>query len=90
MRLRSRRGRLEGVAFLTEDVAPGSLFLPFVRLKESAANWLTNDACDEASRVPEFKVCAVALERAGDPQEWRHADGASGRARRRGKRRQYA
>ena len=90
VQVRSRRGRLEGVAFLTEDVAPGSLFLPFVRLKESAANWLTNDAYDEVSRIPEFKVCAVALERAGDPQEWRHADGPSGKARRRGKRRQYS
>ena len=88
VQLRTRRGRLEGVAFLTEDVALGSLFVPFVRLKDSAANWLTNNVYDATARIPEFKVCAVALERAGDPQEWRHSDG-SGRKRRRGKRRQY-
>jgi len=66
-------------------VAPGSVFVPFVRLKESAANWLTNNVYDERSRIPEYKVCAVTVERAGDPLEWRHGD----RTRRRGKRRQY-
>ncbi|MDE2640894.1 MAG: formate dehydrogenase subunit alpha, partial [Chloroflexota bacterium] len=44
VQVRSRRGRLEGVAFLTEDVAPGALFVPFVRLRESAANWRTHRA----------------------------------------------
>ena len=81
--VRSRRGRLEGVAFVTDDVAPGSLFVPFVRLKESAANWLTNNVYDAVARIPEFKVSAVMVERAADPQEWRHTDG------RRGKRKQY-
>ncbi len=81
----SRRGRLEGVGFITEDVAEGSVFVPFVRLAESAANWLTNNVYDEVARIPEYKVCAVAVERAGDPSEWRHSD-ARGK---RGKRRQY-
>ena len=81
----SRRGRLEGVSFVTEDVAEGSVFLPFVRLADSAANWLTNNAYDEVARIPEYKVCAVAVERAAQPSEWRHS-GANGR---RGKRRQY-
>ena len=66
-------------------MAAGSIFVPFVRLKESAANWLTNNVYDETSRIPEFKVCAVSVERAGDPQEWRHGDGS----RQRGKRKQY-
>ena len=83
--LASRRGRLEGVAFVTDDVSEGSVFVPFVRLRESAANWLTNNVYDETSRIPEFKVCAVSVGRAGDPSEWRHGDGQ----RRRGKRRQY-
>ena len=81
----SRRGRLEGVSFVTEDVAEGSIFVPFVRLADSAANWLTNNAYDEVARIPEYKVCAVAVERAAEPSEWRHS-GATGR---RGKRRQY-
>ena len=80
----SRRGRLEGVAFVTEDVAPGSVFIPFVRLKESAANWLTNNVYDPTARIPEYKVCAVRVERAGEPAEWRRAT-----RDRKGKRRQY-
>ena len=82
VRLRSRRGSLEAVAFVTSDVAPGSVFVPFVRLRESAANWLTNNVYDEQARIPEYKVCAVALERAADPAEWR-------RGRKRGKTSQY-
>ena len=78
----SRRGRLEGVAFVTDDVAAGSIFVPFVRLQQSAANWLTNNVFDEQARIPEYKVCAVAVERVADAKEWR-------RDRKRGKRRQY-
>ena len=78
----SRRGRIEAVSFVTEDVAEGSVFVPFVRLRDSAANWLTNNVYDEQARIPEFKVCAVAVERAANPSEWRR-DG------KRGKRRQY-
>ncbi|MXV79909.1 MAG: formate dehydrogenase subunit alpha [Chloroflexi bacterium] len=87
----SRRGRLEGVSFITEDVAEGSVFVPFVRLAESAANWLTNNVYDEVARIPEYKVCAVAVERAGEPSEWRHSgpDGNGRKRGRRGKRRQY-
>ena len=82
VRVRSRRGSLEAVAFVTADVASGSVFVPFVRLRESAANWLTNNVYDDQARIPEYKVCAVALERAADPAEWR-------RGRKRGKTAQY-
>ena len=37
---------------------------PFVKLEESAANFLTNSAHDPSARIPEYKVCAVRLERA--------------------------
>ena len=30
---------------------------------EMAVNLLTNDALDSVARIPEFKVCAVAIER---------------------------
>ncbi len=88
VRVASRRGRLEGVCFVTEDVAEGSVFVPFVRLAESAANWLTNNVYDDVARIPEYKVCAVAVERAADPDEWGRA-GAHGKRSKRGKRRQY-
>ncbi|WP_192498014.1 formate dehydrogenase subunit alpha [Tepidiforma bonchosmolovskayae] len=61
--VRSRRGRLTGRAIVTDAVRAGSVFVPFVKLRESAANFLTNNAYDEPSRIPEYKVCAVRVEK---------------------------
>jgi assimilatory nitrate reductase catalytic subunit len=63
VRVTSRRGELEGFAQLTEAVRAGEIFVPFVKLAESAANFLTNPACDPSSKIPEYKVCAVRVER---------------------------
>ena len=37
--------------------------MPFVRLAKSAANFLTNSAYDPNSKIPEYKVCAVRIEK---------------------------
>jgi formate dehydrogenase alpha subunit len=63
LRVSSRRGELTGYARVTEAVRPGAIFVPFVKLAESAANFLTNPAFDPASKIPEYKVCAVRVER---------------------------
>jgi predicted molibdopterin-dependent oxidoreductase YjgC len=63
VRLRSRRGVLEGRAMLTDRMRRGEVFVPFVRLAESAANFLTNAAYDPDSKIPEYKVCAVRIEK---------------------------
>jgi predicted molibdopterin-dependent oxidoreductase YjgC len=62
VRVISRRGELHGWSRLTNDVRPGAIFVPFVKLEESAANFLTNSAFDPASKIPEYKVCAVRVE----------------------------
>jgi formate dehydrogenase alpha subunit len=62
IRVTSRRGELTGYARLTEAVRRGAIFVPFVKLADSAANFLTNSAHDPASKIPEFKVCAVRVE----------------------------
>jgi formate dehydrogenase alpha subunit len=62
LRMRSRRGELEGYACLTEAVRPGAVFVPFVKLEASAANFLTNAAHDPSAKIPEYKVCAVRLD----------------------------
>jgi predicted molibdopterin-dependent oxidoreductase YjgC len=67
IRVWSRRGELHGYARLTQAVRPGSVFVPFVKLADSAANFLTNAALDPASKIPEYKVCAVAVEPIGAP-----------------------
>jgi formate dehydrogenase alpha subunit len=63
VRVRSRRGDMEARAIYTEKQHPGELFVPFVKLQEHAANFLTNPALDATSRIPEFKVCAVRVDK---------------------------
>ena len=62
VRVRSRRGELNGVARFTYRMRTGEIFIPFVRLSDSAANFLTNAVYDPDSRIPEYKVCAVRVE----------------------------
>jgi formate dehydrogenase alpha subunit len=61
VRVESRRGELTGYARVTEAVRPGAIFVPFVKLQDSAANFLTNSAFDPSSKIPEYKVCAVRV-----------------------------
>ena len=61
--LRSRRGDLEGRALYSDKMRKGEVFVPFVKLEKHAANFLTNAALDPDSRIPEYKVCAVRVEK---------------------------
>jgi predicted molibdopterin-dependent oxidoreductase YjgC len=63
VRLATRRGEVEVVAQVGETVPPGVLFVPF-HFSESPANILTNSAFDPIAKIPEFKVCAVKIEKA--------------------------
>ena len=65
VRVRSRRGEIEIGARVTERVMPGTLFLAF-HYREAPANRLTIAALDPVAKIPEFKVCAVAVERAAE------------------------
>ncbi|MFH8367605.1 molybdopterin oxidoreductase family protein [Streptomyces sp. NPDC018031] len=59
----SRRGRAVGPARISRDIRPDTVFMPFHWAGEGRANSVTNPALDPTSRMPEFKVCAVRLER---------------------------
>ncbi|MEU6320078.1 molybdopterin oxidoreductase family protein [Streptomyces sp. NPDC047009] len=66
----SRRGRAVAPARISRAIRPDTVFMPFHWPGEGRANTLTNPALDPTSRMPEFKVCAVRLERVtGDPGE---------------------
>ncbi|MFF8943303.1 molybdopterin oxidoreductase family protein [Streptomyces sp. NPDC014864] len=58
----SRRGRAVAPARITTGIRPDTVFMPFHWAGEGRANTLTNPALDPASRMPEFKVCAVRVE----------------------------
>ncbi len=61
----SRRGRVEKVELrITETVAPGQIFMPF-HFAEWNVNQVTQSAFDPISREPNYKQCAVRVQRAG-------------------------
>jgi len=64
----SRRGRVRGIELrLTEIVAPGQVFMPF-HYFETNVNEVTQSAFDPISREPNYKQCAVRVERSGARQ----------------------
>ena len=63
VKVTSRRGSIVLPAKVADKVDTGVVFIPF-HFWEAAANVLTNPASDPTAGIPEFKVCAVRLERA--------------------------
>ncbi len=59
----SRRGSITLRAHASSHIAAGTVFIPF-HFREAAANALTNDALDPFGKIPEFKYCAVRVEKA--------------------------
>ena len=64
VKVSSRRGDIQVKALVTDRIKPGVVFIPF-HYAEAAANVLTNPALDPVAKIPEFKVCAVKIEKAG-------------------------
>jgi formate dehydrogenase major subunit len=62
VRVTSRRGSIELSARLSHRDTPGTCFIPF-HFREAAANVLTIDEIDPDGKIPEFKFCAVKVER---------------------------
>ncbi|MGG1515691.1 molybdopterin oxidoreductase family protein [Paenibacillus oryzisoli] len=63
IRITSRRGSLVFQVKVTEGIQPRTVFVPFHWGDDLAINQLTSDALDPTSRMPEFKICAVRIER---------------------------
>ncbi|HZC94721.1 MAG TPA: formate dehydrogenase subunit alpha, partial [Bradyrhizobium sp.] len=63
IRLETRRGAVEVKVRSDRDVPENMVFMPFC-YAEAAANLLTNPALDPFGKIPEFKFCAVRVERA--------------------------
>ncbi len=62
VRVSSRRGQIETQVLVTDKVKQGTVFIPF-HFREAAANVLTNPAVDPVAKIPEYKVCAVKIEK---------------------------
>ena len=62
--LSTRRGSARMAVRLTRDIRRDTVFVPFHWGGEGSANRLTIAALDPVSRIPEYKACAVRLDRA--------------------------
>jgi assimilatory nitrate reductase catalytic subunit len=68
--LTTRRGRARFHALITDAIRPDVVFAPFHWGGGSSANALTDaDSLDPTSKMPAFKVCAVAVARVDGPAE---------------------
>jgi formate dehydrogenase alpha subunit len=67
VRVRSRRGEMVARAVVTDRVAAGVVFGNFHFPGPQNVNNLTIGATDPLAKIPEYKVCAVALEAVADP-----------------------
>ncbi len=58
----SRRGEITARARVGRKVSEGETWMPF-HFPDSPVNVLTNAALDDFARIPEYKVCAVRVEK---------------------------
>jgi assimilatory nitrate reductase catalytic subunit len=73
----SARGTIERIrARVTNIVRRGEVFIPF-HWDGACANWLTDDEFDPISREPNYKQCAVRVERVPSAGRWRRFTTAS-------------
>lgn len=61
--IHSKRGSMVAQARISNDIRPDTVFVPFHFADEGMVNAVTNAATDPISGMPEFKVCAVQVER---------------------------
>lgn len=62
VRITSRQGELVCPVRVVRDIMKGVTFMPF-HFAECAANRLTTDAGNQVGKIPEYKVCAVRIEK---------------------------
>ncbi|BBZ46298.1 molybdopterin oxidoreductase family protein [Mycobacterium parmense] len=69
VRLKTRRGEVVMTARLNGGIRPDTVFAPFHWGGAANINRLTNPVLDPYSRMPSFKVCAVAVSNAASDAE---------------------
>lgn len=67
VKVSSRRGEIQSIARVSNMTNVGETWMPF-HFQDGNCNWLTNDALDNICSTPEYKVCAVRVERLTQPQ----------------------
>lgn len=66
----SRRGACTVRAQVVRTIRPDTVFIPYHWAGRKSVNQLTISAQDPISKIPEYKVCAVKVYKAGAPPEY--------------------
>jgi assimilatory nitrate reductase catalytic subunit len=64
----SRRGALTVRCQVVTTIRPDTVFVPYHWPGEKSVNMVTISSQDAVSKIPEYKVCAVRLRKAGEPE----------------------
>ena len=62
LKITSRRGEIAAKAMISDKAIKGTVFIPF-HYASAAVNNLTNAVFDPVAKIPEYKVCAVRIEK---------------------------
>lgn len=69
VRVESRRGATTVRALVVRTIRPDTVFIPYHWPFDRAVNQCTNRALDPISQIPEYKICAVRVTKAGSSHE---------------------
>jgi assimilatory nitrate reductase catalytic subunit len=69
VKVESRRGSVTVRASLVRTIRPDTVFVPYHWPLDRAANNMTVRAIDPISNIPEFKICAMHVEKVEPPQD---------------------
>jgi assimilatory nitrate reductase catalytic subunit len=65
VRISSRRGSMVAPAKVVSTIRPDTVFIPYHWPGDRSVNLLTLRALDPVSKIPEYKVSAVRVEKTG-------------------------
>jgi assimilatory nitrate reductase catalytic subunit len=65
----SRRNTVTLACRVVKSIRPDTVFIPYHWPGRQSANLVTNKALDPISKIPEFKVCAVRLQKTDTPDD---------------------
>ncbi len=66
----TRRSEITLQAMIVRTIRPDTVFIPYHWPHDRSANRLTHRTLDPRSKIPEYKVSACSLRKAGGPPEW--------------------
>lgn len=68
--VRTRRGEMTVPALVVRSIRPDTIFIPYHYGHSQAANILTNPVLEPMLKIPEYKVCAAAIQPTDQPPDW--------------------